>query len=55
MAKLLLLSIILGTIAVPARAARDPNPRRGLDKALRGLAIFNFVYMLALLLIWHRL
>jgi hypothetical protein len=55
MAKLLLLSIILGTIAVPARAAREQNPRIGLRKALRGLALLNFIYLLALMLVWHRL
>lgn len=55
MAKLLLLSIILATIAVPARAARDPDPRKGLRKALINLMWANFAYVLALRFIWHRL
>jgi hypothetical protein len=55
MAKLLLLSIILGTIAVPVRAARQKNPQLGLKKALTGLAILNVCYLLAVWFVWPRL
>ena len=34
MKKLLLLSVIFATVAIPVRAARLPNPRQGFKKAL---------------------
>jgi hypothetical protein len=55
MGKLLLLSVILGSIALPARASRDPNPRRGLRKALIWVAAFNLFYVFSLRFIWHHL
>jgi hypothetical protein len=55
MGKLLLLSIIMGTIALPARAARDKNPRTGLRNTIRWLTAFNVLYVISLRLLWHRL
>lgn len=55
MAKLLLLSIMLGTVALPARAARHKSARMGLRKALIWVATFNVIYLISLRLIWHRL
>lgn len=55
MAKLLLLSIVLGAIAVPARFAREKNAKLGLKRALTGLVLLNLVYLLSLLFVWHRL
>lgn len=55
MGKLLLLSIILGTIAVPARISREKNPQLALKKTIKSLALLNFFYLLALQFIWHRL
>ena len=55
MAKLLLLSIMLGTVALPARAARNPSARAGFRKALIWVATFNIIYLISLRLIWHRL
>jgi hypothetical protein len=55
MAKLLLLSIILSTIALPARAARIKEPRLGLKRAMTWLAAFNLIYFLMLRFVWHRL
>jgi len=55
MAKLLLLSIIMGTIALPAHAARNKNPRTGLRNTIRWLAVFNMLYVMSLRLLWHRL
>lgn len=55
MGKLLLLSIIMGTIAVPARFSREKSPQLALRKTIKGLAILNFCYLLALQFIWHRL
>jgi hypothetical protein len=54
MSKLILLSILIATIALPARAAREKNARRGLRKALVYMAIFNFFYLFSLLFLWGR-
>ncbi len=54
--KLLLISIIIASIAIPVWSARDANPRRGLTKAVRAFLAFNFVYVLAIkFLYWHVL
>jgi hypothetical protein len=55
MKKLLLLSIIFATIAVPARAAKIKNPRVGIRKAIRNMVIFDVIYVVAVLLVWPRL
>lgn len=55
MAKLLLLSVIFATVAIPVRAARLKNPRLGLRKALLWLALFNVFYVFSLVYIYHRL
>ena len=54
--KLLLFSIIIASIAIPAWAARDANPRRGLTKAVELFVAFNLLYLLAVkFLYWHVL
>jgi hypothetical protein len=53
--KILLISILLATIAIPTRAASEPNPRVALKKALLYTALFNVVYWLLLLLVYPRL
>jgi hypothetical protein len=55
MKKIILLSLLFVTIAVPARMARDVNPQRGLRMTLRFMTIFYVVYWLALLLVINRL
>ena len=55
MAKLLLVSILFALIALPALAARDPNPRRSLKKALLSFVAFNFLYLLAVRYLYARL
>jgi len=55
MAKLLLLSIIFATVALPARAARMKNPRLGLRKTLISLALFNLFYVFGLIFLYGRL
>ena len=55
MSKLLLLSIIFATIAIPARAARAKNPRLGLRKTLIGLAVFNLFYLFGLVFLYGRI
>jgi hypothetical protein len=41
----LLVSIIVAIVAIPALAARDPNPRRGIGRALLFLLGFTLVYV----------
>ncbi|GHH01190.1 hypothetical protein [Comamonas sp. JC664] len=44
MAKLILMSVLILTIALPGKAARDPNPKRGLKKAILWFVLFNAAY-----------
>ena len=55
MAKLLLLSVIFATIALPVRAARDKNPKRGLERALGQIALVNVFYLCNLYYLQSRL
>ena len=52
--KLILNSIIAILILVPALAARDPDPRLALRKALIGVAIGICFYELLLLFVYPR-
>lgn len=54
MQKLVLLSVILASIVIPARAARLKNPRAGLKKTLVNMVIFNLVYVFLLIFVWGR-
>jgi hypothetical protein len=53
--KLLLLSVIIFAVAIPARHATAKNPTLGLKKTLKQTAIFNVIYLGLLLYVWHRL
>ncbi|MCP3165822.1 MULTISPECIES: hypothetical protein [Myxococcus] len=44
MAKLILMSVLFLTITLPAIAARDENPMRGLKKAILWVILFNAAY-----------
>ena len=55
MSKLILFSIIIASIAIPARAARTPNAREGFKKMLIQMAIFELIYLLLVTLVWVRL
>jgi len=48
MSKLLLLSIIFASIALPARAARIKNPRLGFRKVVIYMLIFDAFYVFVL-------
>jgi hypothetical protein len=54
MAKLILLSIIFASIALPARAARQANPKKGLRKVIIYVLVFNALYLFALRFVWMR-
>jgi hypothetical protein len=55
MAKLILFSVLIALVALPIRAARERDVRRGLKKALVMLVAFNLAYAFAVLLILPRL
>ena len=55
MGKLLLVSVLLATVAIPAWAARDPNPKRGVQKAKRAFAAFCLAYAFYVSIVYHRL
>ena len=54
MSKLILISVIFAMIAIPAQAARDANPRRGLRKAVIRTLMFHAFYAFALIFLWGR-
>ena len=55
MQKALLISILLASALIPLRAARAPDPVRGLRRAVLGVFGFEVAYLLGLLLIYPRL
>jgi hypothetical protein len=55
MAKLLLASIILATVAIPLIAARDRSAVRGFKKAILYAFLFNVAYLAALLAVYPRI
>lgn len=55
MKKLVLLSMIIAMIAIPARAARMKDSRAGLKQTLIRMAIYDVIYLLLLLYVFPRL
>jgi hypothetical protein len=53
MSKLILLSILIATIALPSRAARIKNPRLGFRKVVVYMLAFEAFYAFALRFLWH--
>lgn len=54
MSKLILLSTVIGLVAIPILAAREKNARKGLRKVIVQMLIFQVVYLLALRFLWGR-
>lgn len=54
-AKILLISILIMSIIIPARAAAAADPRRGLRSALVQMVLFNLFYVLAITYLYPRL
>ena len=54
-AKLLLLSVFIGLVALPILAARDTNAQRSLRKMLLLVLAFNLLYLFAVRFIYPRL
>lgn len=55
MKKLILLSVIIASIALPARAARQKNGPAALKKVLIQMAIFDALYVILLTQVWFRM
>ena len=55
MPKLLLISVLLATIALPMRAARHPSPRLALRRAVGWVAGWFAVYLVLVLYVLPRL
>lgn len=49
------MSILFATVAIPIGAASDPNPRRGLRKAIFRVVLFDALYLLACAFLYYRL
>ena len=54
MSKLFLLSIVIATIALPARAANIASPRKGLRKTIIWMLFFELFYVFALMFLVGR-
>ena len=55
MKKLILLSVIFASIAVPARMARLKDGREGLKKALIQVLVFELIYVIVITQVWFRM
>ena len=54
MSKLILMSIMLAMIGIPARLAREKKPRDALRKVIKQMLIFEVIYLFALRYLWGR-
>jgi hypothetical protein len=54
-AKLVLISILIMSIVIPANAAASRDPRRGLRRGLWQMVLFNLFYVLAVTYLYPRL
>jgi hypothetical protein len=54
MGKLVLISLLVATIVIPARAARDPNPVRGMKRAVGHTVAFVVCYTAALVFVYLK-
>jgi hypothetical protein len=55
MQKLLLLSMLIAAVAIPAWASGTAHPARAVKKAVLYTFFFNLLYLLALRIIYPRL
>ena len=55
MQKLLLISLLVATVALPMRAARDSSAVRGLRKTVLWTVALNVLYLIAILYVYPRL
>lgn len=55
MKKLILLSVIIAAIAIPARNAKMKDGRAGFKKTIVQTLIFNFIYLILITQVWFKL
>ena len=55
MAKLVLMSAVIGAISIPILCAGDTNARRGLFKAVSIVAAFNLLYLFVIRFVYPHL
>lgn len=55
MAKLLLMSVVLATVTIPAVTARDALPRRALRRTVLALLAFNVVYAVLVIFVYPKI
>lgn len=53
--KLALMSVIIASIVIPARAARMKSPQAGLKKVVKQITLFNLFYLFLLVFVVGRL
>jgi len=54
MSKIILLSIIIAMIAIPARLAREKNPRAALKRVVVQMLLYEVFYIFALKYLYGR-
>lgn len=55
MLKLTLMSVAIAVVVIPLLVASDPNPKRGLKRALAGFIAFNFFFVFLVRVVVPRL
>jgi len=55
MAKLVLLSVVIGLVAIPIVVAREKDARRGFQRLVFLIVTFNLLYLFAVRFIYPRL
>jgi hypothetical protein len=55
LSKLILLSILIATFAIPIRAARDPDVVRGLRRTVSLMALWIVIYVFAIVYVLPHL
>lgn len=55
MRKLILISIVIATVVIPVRAARERSARRGLTRAIVAMLMFDVLYLLAVVFLYPRM
>lgn len=55
MSKVVLMSLLVGTLVLPIRAARAPSARQALRRLVVASVLFHLAYVLAVVFLYPRL
>lgn len=55
MSKLVLMSVVLATVVIPAITARDAFPRRALKRTVLALVAFNVLYAFLVIFVYPQI